>query len=94
MKTAFEITSNGISYYDLLMPDDSNTAYWLASRCVSTKENACLFTISRVFEGNIDAIDIFSSTSNPNDDSNGLFPVVSLSSNLISGDATNGFVVE
>lgn len=94
MKKAFEITSNGISYYDLLMPDDSNTAYWIASRCVSTRENACLFTISRVFEGNIDAIDIFSSSSNPNDDSNGLFPVVSLSSNLISGNVTNGFVVE
>lgn len=94
MKMAFETASNKTSYYDLLMPDDIDTGYWLASRCVSDRSGRCLFTVSRVLEGNIDAIDIFGSNSNPNVDSNGLFPVVSLSSKLISGDVVHGFVVE
>lgn len=94
LKTSFQTNKNGVSYYELLMPDDNTTSYWIASRCVSTHENECLFTVSRVFEGNIDAIDIFSSNSNPNDDSNGLFPIVSLKTDLISGDINSGFKVK
>ena len=95
MQGAFETASNGTNYYSLLMPDGSNTCYWVASRCVEANSDNCYFRVSNVIGGQMNADSVFRSNgSNIISGYFGLFPVVSLSSELISGNASSGFVVE
>ena len=94
MQTAFETANNGVKYYDLLMPDDANTFYWVASRCVDTNSSYCNFSVRAVSLGEVFAKVMLNSFDNDNDNYYGLFPVVSLSSKLITGNATDGFLVE
>ena len=94
MQTAFETTDNGVNYYNLLMPDGSGTYYWVASRCVDTYSSDCGFGVRRVVNGDMGADGMFYSGDNNDDNCYGLFPVVSLSSELIEGNATDGFAVQ
>ena len=95
MQGAFETATNGTSYYNLLMPDGANTYYWVASRCVDTNSDYCFFYVKSVGGGEMVASTVFDSYGRGNYlGYYGIFPVVSLSSELISGDASSGFVVE
>ena len=92
MRTAFETADNGMNYYDLLMPDGENTFYWVASRCVDTyNSDFCRFFVSEVNGGEMGS---FNSNDNNSSKMGALFPVVSLSSELIGGDSSSGFVVQ
>lgn len=93
MQIAFE-SENDVNYYDLLMPDGTNTFYWVASRCVDAYSNICVFYVRAVSSGGVGARYVFDSSGYV-DDSNfyGLFPVVSLSTKLIEGNETEGFSV-
>lgn len=94
MQGAFE-TKDGVNYYNLLFPDNTDTYYWVASRCVNTRSDDCFFEVSRVDEGKMDASPMATSSAYDYDNSwYGLLPVVSLSSELISGDASSGFSIE
>lgn len=93
MQGAFETVSNGTSYYSLLMPDGSNTYYWVASRCVDAYSDICYFDVSVVIEGGMYANYGFDSDGNGNCNYYGLFPVVSLSSELISVNESGDFEV-
>ena len=77
-----------------LMPDDANTFYWVASRCVTTYSSNCDFDVRAVGGGGVDAGGMFLSRDNDGGDYCGLFPVVSLSSKLITGNTIDGFSVE
>ena len=79
MKTAFETANNGVKYYDLLMPDDANTFYWVASRCVNTNSSNCNFNVRAVNNGEVNANNMFNSNDNDNNNYYGLFPVDSIS---------------
>ena len=94
MQTAFETANNGVNYYDLLMPDDTNTYYWVASRCVDPKSSYCNFNVSFVNGGEVNADRMLNSYVSGRSYCYGLFPVVTLSSELISGNTTDGFSVE
>ena len=94
MKTAFETANNGVKYYDLLMPDDANTFYWVASRCVHTYSSYCNFYVRAVYYGEVTAYTMFNSNDRDSSLCYGLFPVVSLSSKLITGNTIDGFSVE
>ena len=94
MQIAFETAENGTNYYNLLMPDNTDTCYWMASRCVDSYLNRCSFYVSNVGYGEIYARNMFYSDNSDNHSSYGLFPVVTLSSELINGNATDGFSVE
>ena len=94
MQTAFETANSGVNYYDLLMPDGNNTYYWVASRCVHAFSSNCYFGVRFVDSGDVYADNMFISRGSSNDYSYGLFPVVSLSSELIEGNATDGFAVQ
>mgnify|MGYP006068415961 CR=1 FL=1 len=94
MQTAFETANSGVNYYDLLMPDGNNTYYWVASRYVNTNSSDCGFDVRHVDSGGMNANYMFDSTGNRNNGYYGLFPVVSLSSELIEGNATDGFAVQ
>ena len=84
-------TYYGLSYSDLstklgdlaskLLPDDSSTNYWVASRCVSMLSGECYFGVSKIGNGNLGADDVFVSSSRVWESSaRRIFPVVSLSS--------------
>ena len=95
MQTAFETANSGVNYYDLLMPDGNNTYYWVASRCVRAFSGGCIFYVRNVNSGGMDAGGMFNSSEGSDGiDYYGLFPVVSLSSELIEGNATDGFAVQ
>ena len=94
MQTAFETANSGVNYYDLLMPDGNNTYYWVASRCVNASSSKCYFDVRFVGSGDVDADYMFHSIEGNNDSYYGLFPVVSLSSEVIGGDSGSGFVVQ
>ena len=94
MKTAFETANNGVKYYDLLMPDDTNTFYWVASRCVNANLSLCNFSVRAVGFGEVNAYGMFDSRDSGGNGFFGIFPVVSLSSKLITGDTIDGFSVE
>ena len=92
MQTAFRTAEGGTNYYNLLINTSKN--YWLASRCVSAHSSYCYFYMRRVGSGNVDAFSMCNSDSNADGNSLAFFPVVSLNSSLLSGNATSGFVVK
>ena len=94
MKTAFKTANNGKNYYDLLMPNGTSTYYWLASRCVYAYSNDCDFGVRYVYSGDVSASIMYSSGDSTYNVSRELFPVVTLSSELLSGNATDGFTVK
>ena len=94
MQTAFETSNNGVNYYNLLMLDGDSTYYWVASRCVSAYSSSCNFYVRFVNGGHVHANCMFSSFEGSSLDYYGLFPVVTLSSELIDGNAEEGFVVQ
>ena len=94
MQTAFKTANNGKNYYDLLIPNGTSTYYWLASRCVDTGSGNCDFDVRGVISGRVNAYSMYYSNDDTDGDSRELFPVVTLSSELLSGNATDGFTVK
>ena len=100
MKTAFkDFTEVGSSaegnFYDLIMPKGTSTTYWVASRCVWTFSGYCYFLVRYVGSGYVSAGNMYDSYAYAGNGSGnfGLFPVVSLSSELIEGNSTDGYTV-
>ena len=89
----FETASNGVSFYELLIPDDNNTFYWVASRCVNTGSSNCYFNMMEVSYGGTGSQYMLSSNNKYGGNYFGLFPIVSVSSELITGNASEGFSV-
>ena len=99
MSTAFkEYTKQDSSianYYNLIMPKGTGTTYWVASRCVFTSSSNCGFIVRNVDSGTVGARVMYGSNGGTADASSlALFPVVTLSSSLIEGDASTGFSVK
>ena len=94
MQTAFKTANNGKNYYDLLIPNGTSTYYWLSSRCVDTHYGYCVFNVHYMYGGGVGAYYMFNSGDYTGDYSYELFPVVTLSSELLSGNATDGFTVK
>ena len=94
MKTAFENSSSGINYYDLLMPDNTNTYYWIASRCMHVGTNDCDFAVRAIDAGRMTAAGLFDSRNVNSNGYSGLFPLVSLSAELLTENSESGFLVE
>ena len=97
MSTAFEDytkqDSSTANYYNLIMPSGTGTTYWVASRCVITFSSYCNFRVRGVNSGYVGAGSMYDSSSTAND-SRALFPVITLNSSLIEGDASTGFSVK
>ena len=98
MSTAFKDytkqDSSIANYYNLIMPKGTGTTYWVASRCVSTYSDYCNFSVRTVSSGGVSAHGMCSSGANAHNGSLALFPVITLSSSLIEGDASTGFSVK
>ena len=96
MKNAFETAENGENYYKLLIPDDTSTTYWIASRCVNVHSEFCNFHLGTIFKGRMDAKNMFYSGGSGNvySYSQGLFPIVSISYGQVVENATGKFSVK
>ena len=98
MSTAFEDytkqDSSTANYYNLIMPSGTGTTYWVASRCVITRSSNCNFNVRLVYSGAVRANNMYYSGATPNSASRALFPVITLNSSLIEGDASTGFSVK
>ena len=96
MKNAFETAENGENYYKLLIPDDTSTTYWIASRCVNVHSEFCNFHLGTIFKGRMDAKNMFYSGGSGNvySYSQELFPIVSISYGQIVENATGKFSVK
>lgn len=98
MKTAFkdfsEVGSSAKgNFYDIIMPKGTSTTYWVASRCVYANSSYCNFDVRCVISGSVGAYDMYYSFTDDYSNSFALFPVVSLSSELIEGNSTTGYTV-
>ena len=86
------------SYSSLILPNDGSTNYWVASRCIDTKNeenvNNCLFYVRIVSNGGLSAYFLFESNGGEGLRSRSLFPVVSLSSELIKKDESGKYYVD
>ena len=91
MQTAFRTAEGGANYHNLLINTSKN--YWLASRCINTNSSNCYFYMRGVNRGNVNACGMCNSGDGSGNRSLALFPVVSLSSSLLSGNATSGYTV-
>lgn len=98
MSTAFEDytkqDSSTANYYNLIMPSGTGTTYWVASRCVITSSSYCNFDVRSVDSGGVGAYGVYGSSGGTNGGSRALFPVITLNSSLIEGDASTGFSVK
>ena len=98
MSTAFEDytkqDSSTANYYNLIMPSGTGTTYWVASRCVDAYSSGCYFNVRGVASGCVYAYNVSDSRANTRGDSRALFPVITLNSSLIEGDASTGFSVK
>ena len=98
MSTAFEDytkqDSSTANYYNLIMPSGTGTTYWVASRCVHANSSRCDFYVRIVASGDVGAGRMYNSGGGTDGDSRALFPVITLNSSLIEGDASTGFSVK
>ena len=92
MQTAFKDANNGTNYYSLFMPSGTSTTYWMASRCVIPNSSICDFNVSFVYSGYVGSYQCYS-FGDAGNYSCALFPVITLSSELIEGDASSGFSI-
>ena len=98
MSTAFEDytkqDSSTANYYNLIMPSGTGTTYWVASRCVDASSSYCVFYVRLVYSGGVYPDDMYGSYDGGASRSRALFPVITLNSSLIEGDASTGFSVK
>ena len=93
MQKAFRTAEGGTNYYDILIPNESSTAYWMASRCVDTGSSNCSFSMCDVGSGSAGACRMCTSDGITGSNSLTLFPVVSLNARLLSKNESGLFAV-
>lgn len=89
LKTAF----NNELYYELILPQEENTNYWIASRCIMANADACAFGIRYAFDGYIGAYNTYYSNTNDSGYSMGLRPIISVENSNIKKDTTLGWII-
>ena len=70
-------------YSNILLPNGNSTTYWVASRCVYLDSSYSYFNVRNVYSGYFNASIMFSSGTGVLSYSRTVFPVVSLSSQLL-----------
>ena len=81
-------------YSNILLPKGSSTTYWVASRCVGLYSSNCYFDVRGVNSGYFGAYGIFGSGTGVSSSSRAVFPVVSLSSQLLEKAADGTYNVK
>ena len=81
-------------YSNILLPKGSSTTYWVASRCVYLGSSSCSFSVRGVNSGFFSAYYVFNSGTGVVNYSRAVFPVVSLSSQLLEKAADGTYNVK
>ena len=81
-------------YSNILLPKGSSTNYWVASRCVYLKSSGCDFRVRNVYSGYFSAHGMFSSGTVVDGNGREVFPIVSLSSQLLEKTADGTYNVK
>ena len=81
-------------YSNILLPKGSSTTYWVASRCVILNSSICIFNVRSVVSGYFSAYGMFNSGTGVDSNSRAVFPVVSLSSQLLEKAADGTYNVK
>ena len=81
------------NYYELIMIRNSGVIYWIASRGISNDIGIGHFRIYEKIIG-VDSTEVYSSANGSYNESNRLFPIVTLQGELITGNSENGYKVE
>ena len=81
-------------YSNILLPKGSSTTYWVASRCILLDSGRCGFRVSYVSSGFFNANYVFDSGTGVNSYSRAVFPIVSLSSQLLEKAADGTYNVK
>ena len=81
-------------YSNILLPKGSSTTYWVASRCVDLFSSICGFGVRGVYSGYFRVNGVFNSGTGVNGLSRAVFPVVSLSSQLLEKAADGTYNVK
>ena len=82
------------NYYNLIMPNGTNTTYFIASRCVNNNADFCVFSLYGVSKGEIIEYELRGSGKLSGYCYSKIFPIVSLSYDSITGNSITGFTVE
>ena len=77
------------NYYNLIIPSGTSTTYWVASRGVGIDSDCCFFCMRYVDSGYVGTRGMYTSNDFASDRSFALFPVLTLSSDLISEGGTS-----
>ena len=90
------VTALGEKNSKILLPKGEQTSYWIASRCIYIRDDSCGFTLLGMNSGfplGLGGAERYNSNGNANkwDLSCGIFPVVTLTSGTISGNASDGY---
>lgn len=94
-KEEFKIANNGVSYYDLLMPNNYTTRYWLATRGIETVWRAGDFMVNIVDSGIVkNSILFYSAIEDLDEKEYELFPIVYVNSEVITTNESGEFIVE
>ena len=95
MQTAFRSYKGENTYYNLVIPQGSVSAgYWVASRSVFTTSIYCGFVVRIVSSADVSGIIMCESGYSVGNGARTLFPVVTLSSELIKAGSDGDFSVE
>ncbi len=81
-------------YSNILLPNGSSTTYWVASRCVNLYSSYCNFDVRFVISGYFRAYYMFGSGAGEYSLSRAVFPIVSLSSQLVEKSADGNYNVK
>ena len=81
-------------YSNILITNGSSTTYWVASRCVHLYSSGCNFDVRNVDSGYFIAHCMFDSGTGVSGSSRAVFPVVSLSSQLLEKAADGTYNVK
>ena len=81
-------------YSNILIPNGGFTTYWVASRCVDLYSSDCGFYVRSVYSGCFIAGYVFDSSTGVGSGSRAVFPVVSLSSQLLEKAADGTYNVK
>ena len=77
---------------NIYLPQNEETHYWVASRCVTLFNGRCYFNVNYVGGGSLAYFYMYGSGGDAyNNFYAGLFPIVTLKSGVISGNATDGY---
>lgn len=78
---------------NIILPNTDSTKYWIASRCIETSYSSCDFFVRGMSNGWLNSYIVFYSNNNVYKGSLGLFPVVTLDSELLTAEGESEFRV-